>query len=361
MLVQLPAMSPRQPHNQTDIPHGLSPPCKRANSSPEHARDAAAATVSPEKKLCISRPDALPDKQRLCSQATDSGMDRVQPGHDAQLKAAHDAYVAALHLGSQLDAAKPDEPQQPHKHSWQPHQQEHQHGRGQVQEGQMQQGLQHQHQRQQPHQGQQQQQQQQAHLHPCQPPLLPSQLHQQQQLMTEQQQALAAYQAALGRTVGQPPMHLPQQVHHQLPQQPVMHLPQEVPQQVPRKVPDQAGKHLGLPLPCTSAQAQNVYRAFQWQKDAIDYADACNRHAAGLPAHGPEGQGRLQGLNVAVVCVCLSVCLFVCMYDCTYAYHCINCIAAWQNTSLWHRSEDFVHRNALASRFHRFCLSNSHL
>ncbi|KAL0038505.1 hypothetical protein WJX77_008798 [Trebouxia sp. C0004] len=100
----------------------------------------------------------------------------------------------------------------------------------------------------------------------------------------------AAAAAALGRPVEQPAMHLPQQAPHQLPQQPVVHLPQEVPQQVPRKVPDQAAKHLGLPLPCTSAQAQNVYRAFQWQKDAIDYADGCNRHAAGLPARIPGDQ-----------------------------------------------------------------------
>ena len=304
VLLQLPAMSPRQSQNQPDVPHGLSPPCKRANSSLEHARDAAAATVSPEKKLCISRPDVLPGEQHLCPQATDSGMGRVQPGHVVQLKAAHDAYVAALYLGSQLDAAKPDKPQQPCKHSWQPQQHAHQQSCGQVQEGQMQQGMQHQHQHQQPHQGQQQH----AHMHHCQPPLPPSQLQphqqqQQQQLMTEQQQALAAYQAALGRPVGQPPMQLPQQAPHQLPQQPAVHLLQEVPQQVPRRVPGQAGKHLGLPLPCTSAQAQNVYRAFQWQKDAIDYADACNQRAAGLPAHVPEGQGRLQCLNVALVCL----------------------------------------------------------
>ncbi len=38
------------------------------------------------------------------------------------------------------------------------------------------------------------------------------------------------------------------------------------------------------------------------------------------------------------------------MYDCTHAYHCINCIAAWQNTSLWHSSKDIVHGNALASK-----------
>jgi len=327
VLVQLPAVSPRQPQNQTGAPHGLSPPCKRANSSLEHAKNAA--SVSPEKKLCTSRPDALPDKQHTCPQATDSGTDRVQPGHDVQLKAAHDAYVAALHLGSQLDAAKPDEPQQPHKHSWQPQQQEHQQSCGQVQERQMQQGLQYQHQCQQPYQGQQQQH---AHLHHCQPPLLPSQPHQQQQqqLMTKQQQALAAYQAALGRPFGQPPMQLPQQAPHQLPRQPVMHLPQEVPQQVPRKVPDQAGKHLGLPLPCTSVQAQNVYRAFQWQKDAIDYADACNRYAAGLPAHVPGGQGRLQCSNIQC-CYGLCACL---PSHCIHACHCSNCTAAWRNTSL---------------------------
>ncbi|DBA76995.1 TPA: hypothetical protein ACH3X1_009587 [Trebouxia sp. C0004] len=283
--IQPPAVSPRQDQNQTGAPHELSPPCKRTNSSLEHARDAAAAAVSPGKKFCTSRPDALPDKQHTCDpQATDSGTDSVQPGHHVQLKAAHDAYVAALHLGSQLDAAKPDKPQQPHKHSWQPQQQEHQQSHGQVQEGQMQQGLQYQHQCQQPHQGLPQQQQH-AHLHHC-----PLPLPHQQQLITKQQQALAAYQAALGRPVEQPAMHLPQQAPHQLPQQPVVHLPQEVPQQVPRKVPDQAAKHLGLPLPCTSAQAQNVYRAFQWQKDAIDYADGCNRHAAGLPARIPGDQ-----------------------------------------------------------------------
>ncbi|KAL0052967.1 hypothetical protein WJX82_010519 [Trebouxia sp. C0006] len=60
---QLPAMSPRQPQKQTDVPHGLSQPSKRANSS-EHARDEAAATVSPEKKLhAAGLPAHVPEGQ----------------------------------------------------------------------------------------------------------------------------------------------------------------------------------------------------------------------------------------------------------------------------------------------------------
>jgi len=73
-----------------------------------------------------------------------------------------------------------------------------------------------------------------------------------------------------------------------------------------------------------------------------------------MPATGMLLACRLMSLRAKVGSVCLSVCLsvcrFVCMYDCTYAYHCINCMAAWQSTSLWHRSKDIVHRNALASK-----------
>ena len=127
-----------------------------------------------------------------------------------------------------------------------------------------------------------------------------STLQQQQQHLCDQQQALAAYQAALGRpaawTVAQAHLQQPQaepqvkghikqdQVQAgQLPQQ----LPGHLPQQLHEQLPEQVAKRLGLALPCTITQAQSIYKAFQWQKDAIDFADACNKHLA-KPASPPS-------------------------------------------------------------------------
>ncbi|KAL3161988.1 hypothetical protein ABBQ38_009063 [Trebouxia sp. C0009 RCD-2024] len=136
---------------------------------------------------------------------------------------------------------------------------------------------------------------------------LPQQQLPQQQLpqhlpqhLLEQQQALAAYQAALGRPapapVAGPSAHgitTQHQLHAQQPN-PAMQQRQaqgaqhehmthgQVVEQGPRKVQG------SVALPCHATQAQNVYKAFQWQKDAIDFANACNRQATGLKADASE-------------------------------------------------------------------------
>lgn len=131
----------------------------------------------------------------------------------------------------------------------------------------------------------------------------PQLLQPQQQQQLEQQQALAAYQAALGRPVVQQTAGSAQGaaqhvLHAQLPdpalkQQQALGTGQQLPAQLPQQLPGQ-GVRKGqgsVTLPCDVAQAHNVYRAFQWQKDAIGHADACNRQAAGLEAYpGEQGQ-----------------------------------------------------------------------
>ena len=328
-VLQDPAVSSRQSVTQSS-PYGMafsiterSPPNKRTNSSPQQPVDTDADEASPEKKRCTSRHAEAAGLQEDCAeqhasyherQATaprqqplpsdgatslsgacmhgqahtacqQQSHDQKGQGRDLKLKAAHDAYAAALHLGSQeqpQQAAVPLPQQLPRQHL---------HAKPRS------------HQHRQPQQLQQQQHQE-------------KQLHQQpQQQVSEQQQALAAYQAALGRPAAplsakpanasiqhpgkaMPSNHQhtawpaqqlqgrPQQLQQQVPdEQAADHTSVQHHQQLPQQVPEQAARHLGLPLPGTPAHAQNVYRAFQCQKDAIDYADACNKHAAGFTDH----------------------------------------------------------------------------
>ena len=204
-----------------------------------------------------------------------------EPPEAAQLRAAHSAYLAALQSDMQ-QRQQFQPPRQVHQQQQQQQQQLHQ-----VQ--------------QQPQNAKQQQQEQKQ---------------QQQQQLLEQRQALAAYQAALGRPLAQSAEQLAQftgqhQLHESMEQCQralgVSHL--QVPAQLPQQAQEQSSRklHGSVALPCNTAQAQNVYKAFQWQKDAIEYADACNQRAAGLDTQSSE-----QGLNGDVdklvpACCCMNM------------------------------------------------------
>lgn len=219
--------------------------------------------------------------KKLQHQADAKLLQSPQAVNTDQLQAVHAAYIAALQSGKQ----------QQHSTAAQSDSVRHQ-------------------------QRQQRQQQQPLHVHSQQKQQLPTvnqhalqqlmpppqrQQHQQQQQkqqacqqLLEQQRALAAYQAALGRPAVQPTAKSlqgrAQQQTHAQGLNPALQLHhaqgvsrQELPAQPPQQVQEGCRKlHGSVALPCNAAQAQNVYKAFQWQKDAIEHADACNRSAAGM-------------------------------------------------------------------------------
>lgn len=147
---------------------------------------------------------------------------------------------------------------------------------------------------------------------------------QQQQKLLLQQKALADYQAALGRTGSTPVAanaastkanaHVDprqqrqqgQQLHEQAnwqrdqqalqqhqQQQAQQHIEQRFLQQLPLQQQHQQ-THRGKSEPAavwSPAQVHNVYRAFQWQKDAIEFADVCNQQAAQLVTATEEAKG----------------------------------------------------------------------
>ena len=306
-----------------NLKNHISPRAKRTGSSVHAADEDSAADVSPGKKLHISMhaSDAAGIKA-FQQQAWDikkslrhhtsweqqeatipqehkaSRNKQLQHWADArqqqpaqavdvdQLQAVHAAYIAALQSGKQQHqnaAAKADSL----RHEQRQHQLP-QHA---------QQQLSHMHQ-------QQKQQLPAADQHALQWLMPPPQCqHHQQacQQLFEQQQALAAYQAALGRPAVQPASKLAQDKPQQhtcarglIPELQTQHAQSINHQQLLAHLPQQAQegcrKALGsMALPCNAAQAQNVYKAFQWQKDAIEYADACNRSAAGLNSNSREG------------------------------------------------------------------------
>ena len=313
--------SPSSPTNAPITPR--SPAGKRASCSAHQSIDAV--DISPAKKLCVpghatmdARHNAF-QQHRLSDEAPQqddavhqwqaalgSNSCADQPKHvsvfsnqlhqaarstnqhsvanDEQLQAAREQYVDALR------SAKPGQQQQQQQQSEHavPDLQRHLHPQRQQLPQHVHQQLQHQH-----------RQHLLKHLQDrnASEEQLPQRLP--PQLLEQQQQALAAYQAALGRPILQqtagPALS---QLHAQLPDPAMQHrhaqgIGQQGPAQLPQQVPEQGFRkgHGNATLPCNVAQAHNVYKAFQWQKDAIDYADACNRQAAGLKAH-PSEQGQ---------------------------------------------------------------------
>ena len=254
------------------------------------------AVVASDSKACQPRQACVASNQQ--EQAAASTSQHVA-ATDKQLQAVHAQYVAALRSGKQQQQQQgwPQQQTAPAVPDAQPHLQALRQQLPSPDDQQLPQQLRH-----------KQRQQLPKHLHDraaASEERLPR-LHQQQQQLLDQQQALAAYQAALGRpTVHEPAgpsghgitvqHQLPEQLHAQLPVKlphPVVQQrqaqgagPGHVSEQGPRKVPG------SVALPCNATQAQNVYKAFQWQKDALDFADACNRQAAGLGA-GASEQGQ---------------------------------------------------------------------
>lgn len=214
---------------------------------------------------------------------------------DVELKAACQLYAASLRAGQpelQRTTAAGHQ-QKPHQAVLQAAQHSMRHAHCQQQQQQQLQAEPKQQHKQQQQQQQQWQQQQ----------------HKEQQQRQLQQQALATYQAALGRTAintapcaaaaaaaasGHASVAPHQENRYQQgQQQPMCDQPDLQPHQqllheqgLLQPMQQQHSDHQTVrrrsePVAAYSAaQMHNVYKAFQWQKDAIEFADACNQQAA---------------------------------------------------------------------------------